>query len=76
MTFTNGHGRSTQALHALLELQSIQEAMGPLLQRQHELIEILNAIAFNSTHPEVVRSVMATRATVNAAAIESSNGGA
>ena len=69
-TFSIGNGRSSQALHTLLELQANQDAILELVTRQGQLIAILNAIVFSATHPETVRNVMATREAVSNGSLE------
>lgn len=65
-------GRSTQFLHTVLELAQIHQTIVECTERQTQLIEILNALAFSNTHPEAVRLVMASREHVGLTAI--SNG--
>lgn len=65
MSFGTTKTQNTQSLHALMEIQRIDETMAGLMERRQELIGIVVAIAMSSIHPEIVRHVASTRETLN-----------
>lgn len=61
MSFGTTKAQSAQSLHALLEIQTIDETIDGLMERRQQLINVVMAIAMASVHPEIVRQVQSTR---------------
>lgn len=67
MSNSNGHNSSQTILHALLELQELNEHIRPYLDRQKQLLEIVTSqIALSAFDPATIKQLSAVREAIGA----------